>query len=83
MVEEKVSAQQLIDAIRRGGGEALESVELFDVYRGSDLGEGKKSLAFSVVYRSDSQTLTAAQAKEIRAAIVAQCEKDLNAVLRV
>lgn len=80
-VDENVTAAQLMDAIREGAGDDLESLRLFDIYRGADLGEGKKSLAFSVVYRSRVKTLKSADAKEIRGRIVASCAK-LGAILR-
>lgn len=81
-VDESVTAAQLVAAIQEGAGADLESVRLFDVYRGKDLGEGKKSLAFSVVYRSASKTLKSSDAKQIRARVVASAAK-LGAVLRV
>ncbi len=74
-VPEDVTAATLMDAIRRGGGGDLESMRLFDVYRGSDLGEGRKSLAFSVVYRSPSKTLRSNDARAIRKRIVDEVKK--------
>ena len=54
-------SQQLLpvmEAIRRAGGKTLEDVQLFDVYRGSQLGEQKKSAAFSLTLRAPDRTLT-------------------------
>ncbi|MBQ8267244.1 MAG: phenylalanine--tRNA ligase subunit beta [Clostridia bacterium] len=68
-------------AIISGGGRVLEKVELFDVYQGSQIPEGKKSVAYSVWLRSAEGTLTDAQIEEISAKIIAKLEK-LGAELR-
>ncbi len=68
-------------AIVSGGGRLLEKVELFDVYQGSQIPEGKKSVAYSVWLRSAESTLTDAQIEEISAKIIAKLEK-LGAELR-
>jgi phenylalanyl-tRNA synthetase beta chain len=57
LVKEEVPAQELIDHIQRSGGENLESVELFDVYKGAQIQKGYKSMAFSLVFRSHDTTL--------------------------
>ncbi len=53
VVDEGVTVGALNDAIVCGGGELLEKSELFDIYRGAQLGEGKKSVAFTLAFRSD------------------------------
>ncbi|MDO4608246.1 MAG: phenylalanine--tRNA ligase subunit beta [Clostridia bacterium] len=68
-------------AIVSGGGRLLERVELFDVYQGSQIPEGKKSVAYSVWLRSADGTLTDAQIDEISTKIIAKLEK-LGAELR-
>lgn len=65
-----VSAAQLEDVIREAAGDALESIELFDVFTGDQIGEGLKSLAFAVVFRAPDKTLTAEDSEAIRKAIV-------------
>ncbi len=57
--------------IRRAAGPLLESVAVFDVYRGPQIGEGNVSLAFGLVFRSDERTLTDPQVDEAMAAIAA------------
>ena len=57
--------------MREGGGELLASVELFDVYRGEQVGEGKKSLALRLAFRAPDRTLTDEEVAERRAAIEA------------
>ncbi len=68
-------------AIVSGGGRLLEKVELFDVYQGTQIPDGKKSVAYSVWLRSADSTLTDAQIDEISTKIIAKLEK-LGAELR-
>ncbi len=68
-------------AIVSGGGRLLEKVELFDVYQGSQIPEGKKSVAYSVWLRSNEGTLTDAQIDDASGKIIAKLEK-LGAQLR-
>ena len=53
-----VPAAEVEAALREGAGELLESVRLFDVYTGDQVGEGKKSLAFALRFRAPDRTLT-------------------------
>lgn len=80
-VNESVSAAQLEQAIRDAAGDALESIELFDVFTGEQVGEGKKSLAYAVVFRSGEKTLAAEDSEAIRQAIVTKAA-ELGAQLR-
>ncbi|TFI18259.1 hypothetical protein E4A41_14855, partial [Micrococcus endophyticus] len=59
VVEEAVVAGDVRASLAEGAGELLESVELFDVYRGPGVPEGSKSLAFSLRFRAPDRTLTA------------------------
>ncbi len=68
-------------AIVSGGGRLLEKVELFDVYQGAQIPEGKKSVAYSVWLRSAEGTLTDAQIEDASQKIIAKLEK-LGAELR-
>ena len=61
-------------AIVSGGSRLLEKVELFDVYTGSQIPEGKKSVAFSVWFRSADATLTDAQIEEVSERIIKKLE---------
>ena len=80
-VDTSVSADQLEAVIREAAGANLESIELFDVFTGEQVGEGKKSLAYAVVFRSPDKTLSADDSDAIRQAIVAKAA-DLGAQLR-
>ncbi|MGP6174885.1 phenylalanine--tRNA ligase subunit beta [Corynebacterium sp. A21] len=66
VVEESVPAETVRKIVAEGAGELLESVELFDVYRSEQLGEGKKSLAFSLLFRATDRTLTDEEASQAR-----------------
>lgn len=57
VVNEGVAAGQLLSAIRDHAGEWLEQLDLFDLYQGEHIEKGKKSLAFSLVYRHPERTL--------------------------
>lgn len=76
-----VPVGDLEKAIISGGGRLLEKAELFDVYQGSQIPEGKKSVAYSVWLRSGEGTLTDRQIDEASAKIVSKLEK-LGAQLR-
>ena len=80
-VDETVTAGQLENVIRKAAGANLESIELFDVFTGEQVGEGKKSLAYAVVFRSPSKTLSAEDSDAIRKAIVAEAA-EIGAQLR-
>lgn len=56
--DEKVTNGEIIDVIKSCCGDKLESVKLFDVYRGTHIEEGKKSMAYSIVLRDRNATLT-------------------------
>lgn len=66
VVDESVPSEQVRAAVEEGAGELLETVELFDVFRGDQLGEGKKSLAFKLLFRAGDRTLTDDEASAAR-----------------
>jgi phenylalanyl-tRNA synthetase beta chain len=71
VVDDAVSAQSVIDAVRDGAGELLEDVNLFDVYTGPQIGAGRKSLTFALRFRAAERTLTEDEASAARDAAVA------------
>ena len=80
--DEAVTVGALTDTIRRGTKGLLRDVALFDIYRGKGVEEGKKSVAFNLVLRADDRSLTAADAEEDVAAILALLQSELGAVIR-
>jgi len=82
VVDSGVTAQAVADALRAGAGELLESIRLFDVYTGPQVGEGKKSLAFALRFRAPDRTLTVEDASAARDAAVAAATAATGATLR-
>ncbi|MEC4020432.1 phenylalanine--tRNA ligase subunit beta [Streptomyces sp. H27-D2] len=82
VVDTDVAAADVENALRDGAGELLESLRLFDVYSGEQLGEGKKSLAYALRFRAADRTLTAEAASAVRDAAVAAAVERTGAVLR-
>ena len=82
VVDEKVTAQSVADAVREGAGELLEDISLFDVYTGPQLGEGRKSLAFALRFRAVDRTLTEDEASTARDAAVVRAGEAVGAALR-
>jgi phenylalanyl-tRNA synthetase beta chain len=76
MVDEDVLAAEVEDAVALGGGDLLERMSLFDVYRGEQVGEGRKSLALRLEFRAPDRTLTDEEVAERRTAI----ERELEAL---
>jgi phenylalanyl-tRNA synthetase beta chain len=75
VVDDEVLAADVQAAVREGGGDLLERAALFDVYRGEQLGEGKKSLALRLEFRAPDRTLTDDEVAERRAAIERELEQ--------
>ncbi|MEI2777825.1 MAG: phenylalanine--tRNA ligase subunit beta [Tetrasphaera sp.] len=71
VVDEAVRAADVEAALRAGAGETLESVALFDVYRGAQTGDGKKSLAYRLAFRAPDRTLTTEEVSSLRDRAVA------------
>jgi phenylalanyl-tRNA synthetase beta chain len=66
-----VSAAQVLEAVRGAAGEVLDDVSVFDVYTGEQVGEGKRSLALALSFRSSERTLTDGDIAPVRGRIVA------------
>ncbi len=82
VVDEAVPAEKVVQAIREAGGKMLTGVTLFDIYRGEQIGAGKKSLAYSLTYQASDRTLTDQEAAQIRQRIIRRLEQELAARLR-
>jgi phenylalanyl-tRNA synthetase beta chain len=77
-----VATDQVVAAIRKYAGATLESLALFDVYEGPQVGVGKRSLAYRLTFRAPDRTLSDADVSKVRAKIVRGLEHDIGAALR-
>lgn len=82
VVDGGVPAEAVRSAIVAGAGELLEDVALFDVFTGEQVGEGKKSLAYSLRLRAADRTLSANEVRAVRDAVVRSAADKVGAVLR-
>jgi len=82
IVPEGTPSKRLVQVIRQAGGDLLQQVRIFDVYRGGQVGEGMKSLALSLVYRAPDRTLTDEEAAQVRQEIILALGQELGAKLR-
>lgn len=82
LVEEEMEVGSIEKVIRDNGGNILESVRLFDVYRGKQVEEGKKSVAFTLVYRDPAKTLTDEEVSTVHNGVLESLKDKLGAVLR-
>ncbi len=80
IVDERVTSAQIVEALKSGAGELLESVTLFDRY--DKLGDGKISLAYTLTFRAPDRTLTGAEISQIREAAVEAVREKFGATLR-
>ena len=82
IVDEDVMIGELETVIKNHGKDLIESIDLFDIYRGDQVAENKKSVAFSIVYRSFEKTLTDDRINPIQKSIIEDLQENFNAVLR-
>lgn len=82
VLDEQVPAADVEAALREGAGELLESVRLFDVFDGPQVGAGKKSLAYSLRFRAPDRTLTDTEIRSARDAAVEAVVRRHGATLR-
>ncbi len=82
VVDHETPAGRLEALIQETGEPLVVGVSVFDLYEGEQVGRGKKSLGFSIVYQADDRTLTDKEVATVREAIVKRLEKELGAKLR-
>lgn len=82
LVDDLVLVQEIEEIIKRQGGNILESAKLFDIYKGSQIPEGKKSVAYALVYRNAERTLTDSDVNKVHEKILRTLENKLGAELR-
>jgi phenylalanyl-tRNA synthetase beta chain len=82
VVDEEVAAADIVDAAREAAGPELRDMRPFDVYRGPQVGERRKSIAFAVSFQSPERTLSEADAAQLRERIAAALATRFRAELR-
>jgi phenylalanyl-tRNA synthetase beta chain len=82
VVPESTTAEELVSAARAAAGSELRAMDAFDVYRGEQVGDGRKSIAFSVTFQSAERTLSDEDAAALRTAIVSALAREFGAELR-
>ncbi|MFR5794968.1 MAG: phenylalanine--tRNA ligase subunit beta [Christensenellales bacterium] len=83
VMEEGTTVGSVLDVIRKTGGALLEKAEMFDIYRGAQLLSGKKSVAFSLTFRNAERTLSDDDVNPLMQKILAACEAECSATLRL
>ena len=82
LVRDEVTVKEIGDVIKANGGVYLEKAELFDVYKGEQIGEGMKSVAFAISFRSSERTLSDAEIAPDMEHILSALAEQLDAHLR-
>ncbi|MEF9991191.1 MAG: phenylalanine--tRNA ligase subunit beta [Romboutsia sp.] len=82
IVKDEIFVGQIEEIIKDNGGNLVESFKLFDVYKGSQIEEGYKSIAYSIIYRSKDKTLTDEDVAKVHDKILSELSEKLNANLR-
>ena len=82
VVSESTPVAEIEKVIKEAGTEILRSIKLFDIYRGIQVGAGKKSVAYSLTYRHDDRTLTDVETEEAHAKVVEALKNNLGASIR-
>ncbi len=81
-VDDAVPAAEVEQRLRGAAGDLLVDLSLFDVFRGAPVGEGRRSLAFTLRFQADDRTLTDSEVSQVREACVDAVEGNLPANLR-
>ncbi|HAN09882.1 MAG TPA: phenylalanine--tRNA ligase subunit beta [Clostridiales bacterium] len=82
IIKDEIQVKQVDNIITQNAGGILEAVELFDIYKGSQLGEGFKSVAYRIIFRANNRTLTEEEVSSVMGKIMKELEIKLDAKLR-
>jgi phenylalanyl-tRNA synthetase beta chain len=82
IIDKEVEAQTIMSLISKVGGKTLQSVDVFDVYVGENVGDDKKSLAFTITFNDQNKTLTDEEVNALFESIIKEVEVKFGAVLR-
>ncbi len=82
ILDNGISAFEVMDTIKKSGGRLLQKINVFDVYCGKNIGEGKKSIAFSLIFSDHNRTLTDEEVNASFSKIIEDVIKKHHATLR-
>lgn len=80
VVDNKTTNKELVDAIKKAGGRLLSDIDIFDIYK--DIEDGKKSMAYKLVFKDETRTLSDEEVMEVFNKIIKDVEANCNAKLR-
>ena len=80
--DEALELGQVVAVMAKAGGKLVEDVRLFDIYRGPQIGEGKKSLSVRMTLRADDHTMTVEDAEKVTKKVLVLMERELGLTLR-
>ena len=81
-VDKDISYEQIESCIRSASESYLQSLRIFDVYAGKNIGQNKKSIAFRITWGSNKKTLSEDDINKETSLIISGLERELNAILR-
>ncbi len=82
VVSDEIIAAQVEEIVKNKGGKLVEEVTLFDIYKGNQVSEGYKSMAYKIIYRSDEKTLTEEDISKVHNKILNSLYNQIGASLR-
>jgi phenylalanyl-tRNA synthetase beta chain len=82
LVPETTSHEAVLQTVKQAKPANLESIDLFDVFRGKNVPAGQKSLAYALTYRNAERTLTDTEVNAAHEKLVAQLKQNLQAMVR-
>ena len=82
LVKDEIMVKQIQDIIKKKAGKILEDIQLFDVYKGKQVPEGMKSVAYSITFRAEDRTLVDEDVNKVMEKVVEGLKTDLGAQLR-
>ena len=74
LVPRQVRVEEVLNKIETVGGSLVRDIDLFDIYEGEELPEGKKNLAFHIIYQAEDRTLSSKEIDEIQNKIIKTLE---------
>ena len=82
VLDKDIAAGEIVKAVKKVGGGFVTNCEVFDVYQGTGIADGKKSMAISVTYRKDEGTLTEKEVSEAEEKIKFELSRNFKAEIR-